>query len=130
MQLIFPLVSIVLFSLLYSVYLKLSARMLHGSIVSWIHSFLFSLLIVFLILLGRVASSISDISLPIGLSLVYSFALHLGLGGWFFRKRISNHEGKLLGWRGGMQLTALTYGLFCLTCAVLWSILYFVGPPA
>jgi hypothetical protein len=129
MQLLFPLVSLALFSLLYATYIKLSARILHGTIVSWAHSFIFSFLMVFLIVLGRVTANITGISLPLGLSLTYGLTLHLGLGGLFFKKRIINQQGQLLGWRGGMQLTAIRYGLFCLTGAVLWTVLYFVGPP-
>ncbi|MGR9051352.1 MAG: hypothetical protein ACU84J_01760 [Gammaproteobacteria bacterium] len=127
MQLIFPLLSLLLFSSLYTLYLKLAARILRKSNVTWTHAFLFSCLMVFLIMLARVTSNISDISLPIVLSLFYSFGLQLGMGGWFFRKRLTNRQGELLGWRGGMLLTALTYGLFCLTFAVLWTVLHFAA---
>ncbi len=129
MQILISLVPLTLICILYAAYIKLSARILRSTVVSWKHSFIFCLVIVLLTLAGRVGASVLGISLPLVFGIVYGLMLHLGFGGWFFSTRSTSTQGLPLGWRGGMQLTAIAFGLLGLTIVLLGSILHFVGLP-
>jgi hypothetical protein len=96
-------------------YIKLSGRILHGSVVSWKDSFVFALAITFLILVLRIAAVAEGISAPLTLALALGFVLYLTFGGWFFSTRGVTKQGQPLGWLGGIQLSALVFVLLALT---------------
>lgn len=49
------------------------------------------------------------------LSVIFGLLVTAVIGGWFFRHRATTANGEALGWRGGMQLAGLAFGLMMLT---------------
>ena len=114
---------------LYAAYVKLSAKILRSAKVSWKHSFIFSLMIVVLTLAGRAGVAFSGVSLPIVFGAIFALTIHLGLGGWFFSTRGMNTQGKPLGWRGGMQLIAITFAFLGVTVVSLQGLVHVIALP-
>lgn len=98
-----------------AVYIKLSGRISHGSLVTWKVSFNFSLVVTVLMLIVRMATVTEGISFQLTLSLALSFVLYLTFGGWFFSTRGFTSQGQSLGWLGGVRLSALAFLLLVLT---------------
>jgi len=104
----------------YAGLIKLCARLLKGSIVSWKDCFIFSAIFVAISMAFRIYFMSNNVTIPIAVTLVNGFVLQLGLGAWFFRNRATDNTGNALGWRGGMKL--MTIGS---TVIVLLGFLYF-----
>ena len=116
---LFPLIVLsityIVVCVLNAAYVKLSGRILHGSVVSWKNSFIFALTVTVLMLIVRMATVAEGISVPLTLALSLSFVLYSTFGGWFFSTRGVTKQGQPLGWLGGVRLSALSFLLFALT---------------
>lgn len=75
---------------------------------------------------SRIIIMSTDITIPIIIALVNGFILQVALGAWFFRNRATDSTGNALGWRGGMKLMTIAYGIIGSIVIVLLSFLYFV----
>ena len=103
---------------LLAAHLKLAARVLRASQLRWAHAFQFVALLFVLSIVGR-AISLNFGGLPLPLAIPVGISLHLAVGGWFFRKRALTSNGQIVGWTGGIKLTALGLGLFFATLLIL-----------
>jgi len=103
--------------MIYSVFLKLAARLLRYS-VSWKVSFLFASIM----MVAVIVDHLLVVSEPMAIRIGHGVVLLLGLvvlGGWFFRNRGINPRGTVLGWSGGLRLMAL---MFAMMIAVAFAI--------
>ena len=100
----------------YGVLVKLAARILHFT-VTWKSSFLFAFLMLLIVLLSRAVFPPPDaVAVVIGQMFIMAIAF-AGLGSWFFRKRITDAEGRILGWPGSIRsLCARPLAHFWLRC--------------
>jgi hypothetical protein len=87
------------------------ARRMSSSLkVSWESTFLFSVIVLGLIILDHVLA----FGQPVAIRIVHVVVLLLVLvilGSWFFSTRGMNRNGTLLGWGGGIRLIALTFAM-------------------
>src|SRR5215471_290525 len=93
----------------YAGFVKLAARLLRYK-VSWKSSFLFAAVVLALVILDHVLA----FEQPVAIRIVHAVLLLLVLvilGSWFFSVRGMNRSGLLLGWGGGVRLTALAFAL-------------------
>jgi hypothetical protein len=92
-------------------FVKLAARLLRRTRVSWKHSILFGLLLGALALAKSAFGLLFADFLPPIMALAAGLSVSLGIGTWFFSTRAASAEGDLLGWRGSSRLTGLALGL-------------------
>ncbi len=129
MQIVISLIPLALMGMLYALYVKLSAKILRGTSISWKHTFIFSLIIVALTLTSQMGFALSGITLPIFLSIPLALFVHLSLGGWFFSTRGTTKQGQLIGWRGGMQVIAIAFVFLGLSAALLLGVINLASVP-
>lgn len=110
----------------YASLIKLSARLLKGSIISWKNCFIFSAIFVALAMASRIIIMKTNVTIPIAVALINGFILQVALSGWFFQNRGTDSTGNALGWRGGMKLTATAYGIIGSIAIALFGLLYFL----
>lgn len=108
-----------------AVFIKLSARILRGAVVSWRHALSFALGIAVLTLLGRVLLYSGSVPAPV--FSVFGVVIYLILGAWYFSTRGTTHQGQPLGWVGALQLSALALLLFVVTGVVITEIVRIVA---
>lgn len=101
--------------LLYAAYIKLSAKLLRDSFVSWKHSMIFAVVIAVATLFARMGTVAGDTVVPFPWVYILGFALYMAFGGWFFSSRGMSKEGRSFGWLGGIQLSGLAFLLFFVT---------------
>ena len=90
-------------------FLKLAACLLRYK-VSWRSSFLFSVIVLVLVIFDHVLA----FDQPVTIRIVHVVVLLLVLvifGSWLFRGRGMNRSGTLLGWGGGTRLIALAFAM-------------------
>ncbi len=106
---------------LHAVYVRLAARVMKTSPVSWSHAFQFAAMVV--VLTGVVRLGITYLGgLPMLLGAVLGLAMQLALGTWFFSERALTSDGQPLGRRGAVRLTALaTFFLFISLVMFVWG---------
>jgi hypothetical protein len=112
---------------LYAAYIKLSARLLRCK-VSWKYGFLFVLLLIFVAFVGQTVSFMSGWSLPPATAMVFGITMQTLLGGWFFSKRATDDNGRLLGWTRAIYLSLLTALFMAATIAVPFGAIYLFSP--
>lgn len=108
------LISVILIVAIYVVYasiIKLAAFLLRRSIISWKHCFLFSLIFVTVSTIIRAVLLHTGVTIPIPFNFVFGYLLMVAAGAWFFRTRITDSQGNIKNWRGGIQLMSIVYGL-------------------
>jgi hypothetical protein len=128
MKIVLLLVPLAMVLALYAVYIKLSARLLRRSKVSWKNSFLFALVLILLAFAGRAGSLALGQSLPLLPGLIFGLTAQVILGGWFFSTRGTDAAGQPLGWRGGIQLSVLAFLLMAVTGFVLFGVVHVLSP--
>ena len=116
--------------ILCAAYAKLAARIFRRSSLSWRNSFLFAFLLGLLAIAGRATSTALGYSLPIAVGLLVGLAINLLLGGWFFGIRATDTQGQLLGWRRGVFLSAIMFGLLVVTVFALIGLVHVLTPLA
>jgi hypothetical protein len=105
------LVFIVISVLVYASFVKLAARVLRYEI-TWSSGFLFAAIVLSLVVISRFLAS--DVGQPLAMAVARAIVLFVGLlvfGGWFFSQRGKDRSSGLLGWRGGLCLTGLAFGM-------------------
>src|SRR5712691_4750455 len=102
---------------------KLAARILRFS-VTWKSTFLFALLMLIVVVLTRGISPAENHTLPVVICQMFVMASVLtALGTWFFRKRVTGGDGRILGWPGSIRLSSLALSLiFSFGVAVLIAV--------
>jgi hypothetical protein len=91
----------------YAGLVKISAHILHFK-VTWKSCFLFAFMMLVVILVSRRVSPPADHTLPVVIGQMLAMAIGFaGLGSWFFRKRITDADGRISGWPGSIRLSAL-----------------------
>jgi hypothetical protein len=130
MQTLVMFLPIVIMTVLYASFIKLAGRILRFSGVTWLHAFLFAILIVVLSAAIRAGSMYGDVQLPAIPGLVLGVILHVALGAWFFRSRATNQDGTAAGWLGGAKLCALAVGFILMLGAGLLFIARSLAPSA
>jgi hypothetical protein len=90
-------------------FLKFTASLLRYS-VSWKASFLFSGIILVLVIFEHLLAFSEPVAIRIGHGVVLLLVL-ITLGGWFFSRRGANRHGAVLGWSGGIRLIGLAFAM-------------------
>jgi len=106
--------------------IKLSARILRDMVVTWKSSVLFSIFYLSVIVLFRLTMQFANIKIPFAAGFPLGFVALLAVGGWFFRKRLTDNQGNKLGWRGGTKLMAVVYGGLCIISIFAFGALYVI----
>ena len=102
----------------YAGVVKLAARILHFC-VTWKSSFLFALLMFIAVVYTRGISPAANLAIVICQMFVMAIVLS-ALGSWFFKNRIRDTDGRILGWPGSARLSALALSfIFALGVATL-----------
>jgi hypothetical protein len=104
-------VPLLLTPLLYALFTKAAAFLFRRTQLSWLHAFLFGLLVVVVAGAGTVLKLASGFPLPMVASLLLGLAVPLLLGGWYLGLRARSVEGSALGFKGGLLLSLVAYGL-------------------
>ena len=93
---------------LHAAIVKLAARILRYKL-SWSLSFVFALTMLFIAIASRALQFAIGQSLPLWLALIFLLAVYVVLGAWLFGERATNASGQVLGWRGGVRLSACAF---------------------
>lgn len=109
---------------MHAAFIKLSGKILGGTIVSWKHAFIFALAVTVLLLTVLISAVVAGISVPPAMSMVLGFMLSTAFGSWFFSTRGFTKQGQPLGWAGGLRLSALAYLLLAVTGAVMKGVIH------
>lgn len=109
---------------MHAAFVKLSGKILYGSVVSWKNAFIFALAVTVLLLIMLFAAVAAGISIPPAVSMVLGFALSTAFGSWFFSTRGVTKQGQPLGWAGGLRLSALAYLLLAVTGVVMKVVIH------
>ena len=117
-----------LVAILIACFVKLSARILRRSTVSWKHSFMFGGMLC-LLTLGRLIflPALPEFIPPL-LATAIGAGLVVALGTWFFSGRAISADGKAFGSAGSAKLSALTVGLVFLVSLSLLVLVSLLGP--
>ena len=99
---------VLIFICLYAGMVKLAARLLRYKL-SWKLSFVFAIAILIIAIASRALQFAIGHSLPLWLALVLFVAVYVVLGAWLFGERATNASGQVLGWRGGVRLSACAF---------------------
>ena len=100
---------IVVSLIVYGGFVKLAARLLRYK-VSWKSTFFFAVIMLIIVMVVH----LFDFRQPAAVRIGHAALLLIGLvifGSWFFSKRGTDRSGAVLGWRGGMRLTALAFAM-------------------
>ncbi len=100
---------IVVSLIVYAGFVKLAARLLRYK-VSWKSTFFFAVIMLIIVMVVHVL----DFRQPAAIRIGHAALLLIGLvifGSWFFSKRGTDRSGAVLGWRGGIRLTALAFAM-------------------
>ena len=100
---------------LYGLYFKLAAVVFKRTRLSWGNSFLFALLMLFVLLGTRAIPWVTSNHLPEAASSAVGLLAGLLLGSWFFGTRARRSDGQTLGWAGGFALTLIGFALLIAT---------------
>ncbi len=109
---------------MHAAFVKLSGKILRGSVVSWKHAFIFALAVTVMLLIMLVASVAAGISVPPAVSMVLGFVLSTVFGSWFFSTRGMTQQGRPLGWEGGLRLSALAFLLLAVSGVVIKGVVH------
>ena len=105
-----PWLTLVVVSLIvYAGFVKLAARLLRYR-VSWKSTFFFAVIMLSIVMIVHVL----DFRQPAAIRIGHAALLLIGLvilGSWFFSKPGTDRSGAVLGWRGGIRLTALAFAM-------------------
>ena len=127
MQTLVSAVPILLFICLYAGIVKLAVRLLRYTL-SWKLSFLFALAMLIIAMASRALQFAIGHSLPLWLSLILLLAAYAVLGAWLFGQRATNVSGRVLGWRGGVQLSACAFLLMTGFALLILGLLHIFHP--
>ena len=128
MQILLSFIPLLAMVALCAAYAKLAALIFRKSLLSWRSAFLFALLLGALAIAGRAISVAFDYSLPIVLSLLVGFVINLLLGSWFFSNRAKDPQGQFLGWRAGMVLSTIMFGLLGVSFIAFMGVIRVLSP--
>ena len=95
--------------IIYAGFVKLAGRLLRDK-VSWKSTFFFAVIMLIIVMVVHVLDFRQPAAIRIGHAAVLLIGLII-LGSWFFSKRGTDRSGALLGWRGGIRLTALAFAM-------------------
>ncbi len=97
----------------YAIFVKLAARVLCYR-VSWRSSFFFSIIALAILIFDHVFAFRQAMLIRIGHAVALAVVLLL-MGSWFFKRRGTNRNGVVLGWRGGVRLIAVALAMMIVT---------------
>jgi hypothetical protein len=97
-----------MFICLYAGIVKFAARLLRYTL-TWKRSFVFALAMLIIAVTSRALQFAIGRSLPLWLALIFLLAAYLALGTWLFAEGATNAAGQVLGWRGGLRLSAYAF---------------------
>jgi hypothetical protein len=118
---IFQFLPLVVVLCLYAAYVRLAARMTRLLGVGWLRAFQFAALVMVLSMLGR-AVTLYVGQAPLVAAGLFGIAVHLWLGGWFFKGRAMATDGQPAGWGGGAKLAGVALALLLATIFVLFGV--------
>jgi hypothetical protein len=99
---------LLIFICLYAGVVKFAARLLRYTL-TWKRSFVFALAMLIIAMGSRALQFAIGRSLPLWLALIILLAAYLALGAWLFAEGATNASGQVLGWRGGIRLSAYAF---------------------
>ena len=116
---------LLIFICLYAGIVKVAARLLRYKL-SWKLSFLFALAMLIIAIASRALQLAIGYSLPLWLALILLLAVYVVLGAWLFGERATNASGQVLGWRGGVRLSACAFLLMAVFALLLFGVSFFL----
>jgi|SoimicMinimDraft_9_1059737.scaffolds.fasta_scaffold07022_1 hypothetical protein len=116
---------LLMFICLYAGIVKLAARLLRYEL-SWKRSFLFAIAMLIISIASRAVQFAIGYSLALWLSLILLLAAYVVLGAWLFGGRATNASGQVLGWRGGVRLSACAFLLMAVLALLLLGVSFFL----
>jgi len=125
-----PLLALLPLALLLTVYavlIKAAARLYRKSQLPWKHAFAFCGLAVLVGVAGAMLNLVTGSALGPGAGVLLGFATQLGLGGWYLGPRSSTAAGEPIGFKGGVVVAAIGYGLIVLLGIVAAIVLPLLG---
>jgi len=99
-----------MFICLYAAIVKLAARFLRYTL-SWKRSFMFALAMFIIAMAARSLQFAIGYLLPLWLALIFLAVVYLALGAWLFAEHVTDASGQVLGWRGGLRLSACAFAV-------------------
>lgn len=109
---IIQLLPLLLAPLLYALVTKLAAFIFRRTQLSWLHAFMFGVLVLIVGSAGAVLNQMAGMFLPIPISVLLGFSVLVLLGGWYLGSRAKTADGIALQFKGGLLLSLVVYGLF------------------
>jgi hypothetical protein len=100
---------IVVSLIVYAGFVKLAARLLRYK-VAWKSTFFFAVIMLIIVMVVHVLDFRQPAAIRIGQAALLLIGLVI-LGSWFFSQRGADRSGAVLGWRGGIRLTALAFAM-------------------
>lgn len=109
---IVQLLPLLLAPLLYALLTKAAAFIFRRTQLSWLHAFLFGVLVLIVGATGAFLNQMSGMLFPLPISVLLGFTVFMLLGGWYLGPRAKTAEGIALEFKGGLLLSLVVYGLF------------------
>ncbi len=100
---------IVVSLIVYTGFVKLAACLLRYK-VGWKSTFFFAVIMLIIVMVVHVLDFRQSAAIRIGHAALLLIGLVI-MGSWFFSKRGTDRSGAVLGWRGGIRLTALAFAM-------------------
>jgi hypothetical protein len=122
MSAVLSLLPMALMCVLYALLIKLAARIYRRSILSWKHTFTFSVLALLVGGAGALLNYASNSILGPFLGAILGLAVQLALGGWYLGPRATAPTGTKVAFKGGAFIAAIAFGLV-FTFAALTAVL-------
>jgi phosphate/sulfate permease len=95
----------------YAAFFKLAAFLSGRARLSWAHGLVFALLMVLILIAASVGSKLAGETVPTWIFSALAVAIGIALGGWFFSQRVTDSQGKAIGVRGALKLSAIAFTL-------------------
>jgi len=107
MKFLLSLLPLLVLLVLFAILLKVSARIVRRTRLSWRHSFVFALAVVLIGVILRTLIEASDVTVPVAVGVLLAFSAYIGFGTWYLSRRASTRSGEALGYGGAALLSSL-----------------------
>jgi hypothetical protein len=111
MNYLISLVPLVVAVAFYSTFFKLAAFLLGRARLSWTHALVFALLMVMVLIGANIGSKLAGETVPTWIFSAVAISVGIALGGWFFSHRVTDSQGRDIGFRGALKLSAIAFTL-------------------
>jgi hypothetical protein len=95
----------------YAAFFKLAAFLLGRARLSWAHGIVFALLMVLILVGANIGSRVAGDAVPTWMFSALAIGIGIALGGWFFSHRVTDLQGRDIGVKAALRMSAIAFTL-------------------